>query len=98
MFKKLFGRKSKKENVVKPIDESVYNGSVYRGVFLIDGKVYEGAYIRDGVRTFVTEDGVAQISKGIKIKQLERKAVSDTVEYYIECVEQSHCTPFIHIA
>lgn len=96
MFKNLF-RKQNNEVEVKET-KAKYDGTIYRGVFQIDGKVIEGAYIRDGLRTFVTEDGVAEISKGVKIKQLEAKAVSKDVEWYIECVQKDYCTPFIHIA
>lgn len=98
MFKNLFGKKNNKVEERVTIDKSIYNGAIYRGVFIIGDKVIEGAYIRDGLRTFVTEDGVAEISKGVKIKQLEEKAVSEDVEWYIECVQKDYCTPFIHIA
>lgn len=98
MFKNLFGKKNKKVEERAIIDKSIYNGKVYRGVFQIGDKIIEGAYIRDGARTFVTEDGVAGISKGVKIKQLEAKAVSEDVEWFIECVQKDYCTPLIHIA
>lgn len=96
MFKKFFA-KNKEEKTVKAIDKSVYNGTVYRGVFKIGNKIVEGAYIRDGHRTFVTEDGVAQVSKQVKLQQLESKAVSEQVEHYVSCVKNGYCTPFTTI-
>ena len=89
MFRNLFGTKNQKVEERVVIDKNVYNGKVYRGVFQIGDKVYEGAYIRDGVRTFITEDGITRISKGVKITQLERKPVSK---------KNSWCAPFHFIA
>ena len=90
-----FFKRNKKE--VKKVDKSVYNGAIYRGVFNIGGTLVEGAYVRDGQRTFVCNQGVANISKGVKISQVEKKAVSSDVEHYLNCLENGYCTPFTFI-
>lgn len=96
MFK-LFFKKKEEKKVEKVIDKSKYNGAVYRGVFKIGDKIVEGAYIRDGLRTFVTEDGVAMVSKQVKLQQIESKPVSDVVEHYVDCVKNGYVTPFTTI-
>lgn len=90
-----FFKRNKKE--VKKVDKSVYNGAIYRGVFNIGGTLVEGAYVRDGERTFVCDNGVASISRGVKISQIEKKAVSDNVEHYLNCLKNGYCTPFTFI-
>lgn len=90
-----FFKRNKKE--VKKVDKSVYNGAIYRGVFNIGGTLVEGAYVRDGERTFVCDNGVANISRGVKISQIEKKAVSDNVEHYLNCLKNGYCTPFTFI-
>lgn len=90
-----FFKRNKKE--VKKVDKSVYNGAIYRGVFNIGGTLVEGVYVRDGERTFVCDNGVASISRGVKISQIEKKAVSDNVEHYLNCLKNGYCTPFTFI-
>ena len=95
----LFGRKNVvKEEVKDVIDREKYNGAIYRGIFKIGNEIFEGAYIRDGERTFITDDGVAQISKGVKITQLQSKPVSETVEHYIKSEKNDWCVKLNFIA
>lgn len=77
-LKQLFSAE-KKEVVVNEVSyktNSKYDGSIYRGTFLIDGNVFVGAYIRDGhpqYYTFVTEAGLSCIPRTSSFKQLDRK-------------------------
>lgn len=92
-----FFKRNKKVETKVVDNKSVYNGTIYRGVFNIGGTLVEGAYVRDGQRTFVCDQGVANISKGVKISQVEKKAVSSDVEHYLNCLENGYCTPFTFI-
>lgn len=94
MFKFFKRNKNSKKVESKQCKDSKYNGQVYRGVFDIDGTIVQGAYVRDGARTFVCEEGVAQIAKGVKIKQLASIPVPASVEFYLHCLEHDYCTPF----
>lgn len=94
--------RKKNNNIEKVVStqrssSSVYNGTVYRGVFNIGGIIVEGAYVRDGQRTFVCDEGVANITKGVKITQIQKKEVSNNVEHYLDCLENDYCTPFTFI-
>jgi hypothetical protein len=93
---KFFSR-NKKENQVEATNCNVskYDGSVYYGIFECGDIVVEGAYVRDGVRTFCTVDGVGNLPKGVKLRQLERKEMPEIVHYYVDCVKNGYCTPLV---
>ena len=93
-----FFKRNKQVKTSNRKDMSVYNGQTYRGFFSIDGKLVEGIYVRDGHRTFVSKDGVAQISKGVKISQVRKISVmSEEIETIYENLKNGYCTPFTFI-
>lgn len=96
MFKFLKRNKQVKEVTRK--DSSKYNGQTYRGLFEIDGTLVEGIYVRDGHRTFICNEGVANISKGVKIKQVSAMScMSERIETIYGNLMAGYCTPFTFI-
>ena len=93
-----FFKKNKQTKEVTRKDLSVYNGQAYRGTFEIDGLLVEGIYVRDGHRTFISKDGVANISKGVKISQITKvSCMSKDIEKIYNDLMAGYCTPFTFI-
>lgn len=97
IFKKNNGEK--KESMYR--EDSKYDGSIHRGLFLIEGDVLEGAYIRDGHKeyyTFVTKSGLACIPRSKSFKMIQRKDIlSLNTEAYIGNVIDGKCVPFVNL-
>lgn len=81
--------------------DSKYDGSIHRGLFLIDGNTFEGAYIRDGHKecyTFVTSAGLSLIPRSKEFKMIKRESMlSLNTEAYIANVVDGKCIPFVQI-
>lgn len=93
-----FFKKNKQTKEVARKDLSVYNGQAYRGTFDIGGILVEGIYVRDGQRTFVTEKGVATISKGVKITQISKVSfMSKDIEELYNNLMAGYCVPLVFI-
>lgn len=93
-----FFKRNKQVKEVTRKDSSKYNGQTYRGLFEIDGTLVEGIYVRDGHRTFICNEGVANISKGVKIKQVSAMScMSKEIETIYENLMAGYCTPFAFI-
>lgn len=74
----------------KKVKPYVAERKIQRGVFLVGNEIIEGAYFNDKLRTFVTDCGVANISKGVKVKFIVEKEVDPMVEWQIDYVQKGY--------
>lgn len=102
IFKKLFNNGEEKTlETVEYRNHSKYDGSIYRGLFLIDGNCFEGAYIRDGHPThytFMCQKGLCMIPRTCTFKQISRKEVlSIRIETYLDNLKNDGVVPFTQL-
>ena len=93
----------KKEKEVK-VDNSRFDGKIYKGIWLIGDKEVIGAYKRDGNNNFVTDRGIYNVPKGTKKTQLKRLNDAEMVALGVDvkainqnliALELDHCAPHI---
>lgn len=102
----MFNFLKKKQNNEVVVDNSRFDGKVYKGIWQIGDKKLIGAYKRDGWNTFATENGIYMIPKGTKKTELKRLNDDelrelgvdvDALNFQLEGLEKDYCQRFLTI-
>lgn len=91
-----FGKKNQKVE-----EKIVVKTGNYVGKFLIGGKEVYGCYVRNtanrNTRIFITEEGIATVSRTVSFKQLTKESVTKNLRRAISDYENNNCQPTVRL-